>query len=592
MLSSPGLLQVRLFWAFVLITAIAVAVPAYVTRTTLYEERLAVAERQALAQAAFAGSLMESHPSEEQVQQLFRTAQTLSQRVTLTDPSGRVLRDSHFGGGDLLHLDNHADRPEIEAARDQGEGTSLRYSNTLRAQTVYAARELQDGNVLRIAVPLADIQRGFEGLIAPMGFAVAAVAALCLLLSWLITGRLRRALDDMAGVVASLATDRAHRRLHSVPGREFLPLAESVNRMADDIEAYVATVRDQQGQLSTILDSMHEGVLVLSPSGMIRRWNRALEALFPAVARSEGRPLIDPIPVPALQRRVDDLLARTGQVEESAALPGSEAVHFEMPVGRFLVAHVSRPVEPNASLGAIVVVYDATEIMRLERVRRDFVSNVSHELCTPLTAIIGYAEVLRGLQDPGPSSHEFADVIHRHATALNKIISDLLALARIEDKREPMPLEPVDLRAALTEAMDACGEQARSKQVSFAVAIEPGLAVYANTPLLVQALRNLLENACRYSPEGDAISIAARRKGREVLVSVADNGPGIPQNELSRIFERFYQVEKQRNSGTSGIGLAICKHIIERHGGRIWAESPWNNAATAMLFTLSPVTPE
>jgi two-component system phosphate regulon sensor histidine kinase PhoR len=262
-----------------------------------------------------------------------------------------------------------------------------------------------------------------------------------------------------------------------------------------------------------------------------------------------------------------------------------EAVHFELPAGRFLVARLALPVERNAFLGAVIVIHDVTPIMRLERARRDFVSNVSHELRTPLTAIVGYAETLLTSEDLREEYRNFAGVIHKHATALDRIINDMLALARVENGREPIPFAPTDAAAALECALSACREQADAKGVTFAVKLDAA-PVLANAQLLTQVFRNLLENACRYSPVGGEIRIASRRDGEEVLFTLADSGPGIPREELPRIFERFYQIKKERNSGTSGIGLAICKHIIERHGGRIWAESPYGDAATAMLFTL------
>jgi two-component system phosphate regulon sensor histidine kinase PhoR len=355
--------------------------------------------------------------------------------------------------------------------------------------------------------------------------------------------------------------------------------------MAENIEEYVSTSTDQHTQLEVILESMHEGILVLGPGGTIRRCNRAMAGLFPAVAEAMGRQLIEGIAVPALQRRVENLLqGRSG----GGDAPEDEALHFELD-GRFLVAHISRPVEKNQSLGAVIVIYDATQIMRLERVRRDFVANVSHELRTPLTAISGYAETLMGLEELDPTHRNFAGIIHKHVQALGRVIGDLLALARIEDTKEKIRLYPVDPGQPLHEALRLCAEQAEKKRLRFAMELEEGSTVMGNSTLLAQVFRNLFENACRYSPEGGEIAVAGTSCGKEMLFSVKDHGPGIPREELARIFERLYQVKKQRNSGSSGIGLAICKHIIERHGGRIWAESPYQGFATAMLFTL-PLT--
>ena len=594
-------LRARLFRAFALVTLIAVAIPGYFFYQSLYQDRLDAAGKEALALASFAGELLAATPTKEQVDRLFSAAAKRSYRMTLTGRDGTVLRDSHLGERGLHELDNHNDRPEIAAARSAGTGISLRRGNTLGVDAVYAAVTLEDGTVLRVAVPLAGILHSLAYQLPAFLAVLAGVGLFCLVLSALITGTVRRRMDAMAEIVAAISRDTGRgRRLRDVRWREMRPLALAVNHMADTIDAYVAETSDQQGQLETILDSMHEGVLVLGPGGGIRRWNRALARLFPDIAKAEGGPVIEGIPCPALQRRVDAMLGgesrphgADGEDGEDGAGGqhgaddggGSRAIHFELPTGRFLVAHVSRPAGRGESLGLVIVVYDATEIMRLERVRRDFVSNVSHELRTPLTAISGYAEVLAESEDLGEEHGRFAAIIHRHAASLAGIINDLLALARIEDMREAVSLEAMDAQSAVHDAVSAIRDRAEAKGIAVRLDLEPG-PVLANAGLLAQVFRNLLENACRYSPQGGEIRVSSSRKGEEILFRVGDDGPGIPEEALPRIFERFYQVKKERNSGTSGIGLAICKHIIERHGGRIWAESPHGDAATAMLFTL------
>ena len=584
MLATRGTLQQKLFWSFALVTVIAVALPAVISRHALYQDRLDQAAAQALAQVSVIKSVLEAGADAKQIRALLDSVKAVGGRMTITGKQGDVLYDSHVGGDALLEMDNHGDRPEIEEARRSGSGVSLRHSNTLGIDAVYAAVRLSNGDTLRLAVPQADIGKRLEKEFSALTLTLACAAALCLLLSIFITGRFRNGIDTMAEVVAAIAGNKGGRRLLKVPGREFLPLAYAVNTMAEHIEAYVATTTDQQTQLEVILDSMHEGILVLGPSGNIRRCNRALLALFPSMGEAMGKQPIEGIPVPALQRRVDELI-RAGAAESGGSGHEDEPLHFELD-GRFLVAHLSRPVQGNRSLGAVIVIYDATHIMRLERARRDFVANISHELRTPLTAITGYAETLAGLEELDPAHRNFAAVIHKHARALARVISELLALARIEDTRESIRLSPVDPAEALGEAMRLCAETAEEKGLRFRLEMEDNIRVMGNTPLLAQVFRNLLENACRYSPEGGEIVVSGAARGKEAVFSVTDQGPGIPAQELARIFERLYQVKKQRNSGSSGIGLAISKHIVERHGGSIWAESPYRGFATAMLFTV------
>lgn len=585
-------LHARLFWAFALVTLIAVTIPVYFFHSALYEDSVEAAGKEALDQAAFVGSLLDAGLTDEQLDSLFSAAAELFIRMTLADSAGNVVRDTHVGEPELSTLDNHNDRPEIESAKIGGSGISLRRSNTLGFDAVFAAVELESGGILRVAVPLAGIRDRLERRLPPLAAVMGGVSIFCLFLSAAITGRVRRHMEEMARVVTSISRapgNTGQLRLRDVQWREMLPLARAVNHMADTIESNMAVLTDQHGQLETILDSMHEGVLVLGPSGNIRRWNRALAGLFPHIASAEGKAVIEVVPFPALQNRVEATLAADG----GAAPAGSpeEAVLFEMPAGRFLAAHVSRPATRNDSLGAVIVLYNATEIMRLERVRRDFVSNVSHELRTPLTAIAGCAEVLSASDELTGDYKKFAQVIHKHAVSLSGVINDLLMLARIENTREAIARAETDAEPALFDAAAAVKEQAEAKHVAIRIELDP-TPVLANAGMLTQVFRNLLENACRYSPQHGVVRVFSRREGDHVLFCVSDNGPGIPPEALPRIFERFYQVKKERNSGTAGIGLAVCKHIIERHHGRIWAESPYGEAATAMLFTLPAAVPE
>jgi two-component system phosphate regulon sensor histidine kinase PhoR len=584
MMIPRSTLQARLFWAFTFVTVIAVALPAAFSRDALYQDHLDLASRQALTQGAVIKSALDAGAGAPEIAALLESVRKSGMRMTIAAEDGKVLHDSHLGREAILEMDNHNDRPEIEAARATGEGVSLRHSNTLGIDAMYAAVLLGNGGILRLAVPMADIRQSLREQLSTLSLTLLGVTALCLLLSVFITRRFRNAIDTMAEVVAAIAKGKGGRRLMQVPGREFLPLAYAVNTMAEDMEEYVATTTDQHSQLEVILDSMHEGILVLGPAGNIRRYNRAILSLFPAAKDAMGRQLIEAIPVPALQRRVEDLL-QSGQAGRDDPSREDEALHFEHEE-RFLVAHISRPVEKNQSLGAVIVIYDATHIMRLERVRRDFVANVSHELRTPLTAISGYAETLMGLDELDATYRNFACIIYKHAQALSRVISDLLALARVEDTKDKMERSPLDPLQPLHEAMRLCADPSEQKHLRFVVEVEEGVPVMGNASLLTQVFRNLFENACRYSPDGGEIVVSGTSDGKEMLFSVTDHGPGIPKGELTRIFERLYQVKKQRNSGSSGLGLAISKHIIERHGGPIWAESPYQGFATAMLFTL------
>jgi len=233
--------------------------------------------------------------------------------------------------------------------------------------------------------------------------------------------------------------------------------------------------------------------------------------------------------------------------------------------------------DQHEGLGAIVVLHDISELKRLERVRKDFVSNVSHELRTPLTSIKGYGEAILSGGDQNPDTmRSFLQVILKNADHMASVINDLLELARLEAKHEQIKLVEVNPADALTAAWKLCTPLARDRNVQLQQHLPAeGLKVRADFDQLVQVFRNLLENAVRYSPANDAVTVSHQATPETVTFCVSDRGPGIPRQEQHRIFERFYRVEKHRgkDGGSTGLGLAICRHIIHNHGGRIWVES-------------------
>ena len=545
------------------------------------------------------------------------------ERLSLLDNSGNVLADTAPGAQPVSKLDNHADRPEVRAALQGGQGFSVRSSGTLGTDMAYASVRINDGYLLRIALPLTNLRQEIESRVAVFTRIGIVTLVLSLMLAGLLSGALRNSLSQMVSVVEAISLGNFQRRLRRIPGREFAPLAEAVNRMAENIEDHVRTAAEQTAQLESVLETMSDGVLVLGPHGRIRRCNRALAREFPAAASALGAQVVEVIPSPQLQAAVDAAMAASpaancvassvsgqagslssGKVavsgEHEEAATGEEPalsreqryLQLELSSGQVMSVCISRPCGlehlGQTGVGAVAVFHDITELMRLERVRRDFVANVSHELRTPLTAIQGYAETLISL-DASPECHRFGEIILKHGICLSRMVDDLLTLARLEGKTGSLELSPTDPRDAVSQATGMCREVLERRKCSVAVDIPEDCRVMASQPHLAQVFRNLIENAGRYAPEGSSVRISARVSGPDVIFRVVDDGPGIPKADLERVFERFYQVERHRGQATTGLGLAICKHIVERHGGRIRAESPAQDGSTALVFTLSSV---
>ena len=573
--------RARVFWAIFCVSLLSVWLSLFHARTLLEEKQMGSAREELLRECRMAASLYAARAAGGgDVHALLRLLGHERARVSLVDAAGTVRAESSSRLGER-ELDNHNDRPEIMEARARGDGYAVRESGSLNEPFAYAAHALTDGSVLRLAVPLAELTDAIDSRLSVLSRLAVAALLLSAVLAVLISGALRRSVDHMVSAVTAIARGNFHRRLRRVPGGEFAPLAEAVNGMARNIEEQIAHAADQAAQLESVLTIMGDGVLVLDRWGHVRRSNRALERVFPEVGLSLGRPLIGCIPAPALQRAVETLL-------EDAAPDTQTIMHvqLELPSGRNFSVRLARADEVDARVGVVAVFHDITELMRLERVRRDFVANVSHELRTPLTAIQGCAETLAEVEDIAKCRH-FAAIIHKHGSYLSAMIQDLLALARLENEDGMLRLAPVSLEDAVMQAQSLCADLCSRRHATLAADIPEALEVMAHEETLCMVLRNIFENAYRFSPENGTVRVWARREGDRVLVRVADDGPGIAPDHLERVFERFYRVEGHRGQQSTGLGLAICKHAVERHGGRIWAESPARDGHTAIVFTLA-----
>ncbi len=514
----------------------------------------------------------------------FEDGRYQNMRVTVIDPDGRVAYESspELGAG----LDNHSDRPEVREALRDGSGFIMRESGSLGTAYVYAASRLADGTILRLGAPLDQVRHVMWSRTEMLLQTGIVAAFLSLLFAVLVSYSLKKSFLPMIRVVEDIAAGHLRRRIRKYPGCEFAPLAEAVNTMAQSIEEQVRAQADQTAQLETILNTMSDGVLVLGQKGHIRRCNRAMERWFPSLGDARGRQVVEIIPSPVLQNAVQEMLKDCDASRPGVGGPQTVSMHVGLHNGRVFSVLLTRPQRPEPRLGLVAVFHDITDLMRLERVRTDFVANVSHELRTPLTAISGYAETLMS-EDNVEQCHRFADVILRNARGLETMTRDLLELARLERSDSVVELEPVQPLACAEAAARICAEAFEKRSVSVDLDIPEACLVMAEESLLSQVFRNLLENAARYAETGSSVSVSSRYSEGQVFLRVHNAGPLIPRQELERIFERFYSVERHRGQGSTGLGLAICRHIMERLHGRIWAESPDTEGGTSFVFTVA-----
>lgn len=521
----------------------------------------------------------------------------LNIRITHMAAGGQVVADSQVAYADLGNLENHANRSEIIAARSQEVGSSIRYSGTVNKELLYVAKAVEPAGsipagVIRLALPFSTIREQIDMISHALYGLIAFMLVATALLSHILTRQLRRSIAPLMHAAELLGKGDFSQRIRTISSHELSPLADSFNRMAELTQTHIHSIIAQKQQLEAILNGMQEGLMLLDSRGKIQAVNQALRRMAPSVARIEGRRPLEVIMSLELQEACERIL----QDDTDSGEPHNLQISLEWE--RAYDVNIVRVQDRQEGLGAIVVLHDISELKRLERVRKDFVSNVSHELRTPLSSVKGYAETLLsgGEQDP-ETTHSFLQVIVRNADHMTTIVNDLLELARLEAKQEPTKISAVGPSDALNAAWKLCAPLAQDKKVRLEHDFPTdGLKVRADFDQLVQVFRNLLENAIRYNPPGEPVAVSQQLTGDMVTFSVRDRGPGIPRQEQHRIFERFYRIEKHRNkaSGSTGLGLAICRHIIRNHGGRIWVESfaGGERKGSTFSFTLPAALPE
>jgi two-component system phosphate regulon sensor histidine kinase PhoR len=364
-------------------------------------------------------------------------------------------------------------------------------------------------------------------------------------------------------------------------------LSKAISEMGTQSRSKIEEISKEKDYLQTILKGMAEGVLVVDGRGRILLVNDALRRLL-----SLSSDVSDKMPLEIIRNaELEGAIRKAIQDGENIALELDLNKSGEKTIEINVVSILSsnkRTDEDNEGIrGAIAVFHDITRLKQLEKIRQDFVANVSHELRTPLTTIKGYAETLLEGALKEDQAFQFVQVIKRHTDRLTKIVEDLLMLSRIETKEFQLRMEAIPLRDFIDDVVEFVKEPAEKKEISLSRnEIPSSLAVQADRDYLEQILINLLDNAVKYTPEGGKVIVSAIEKdSKEIQFSVEDNGIGIPKEDLSRIFERFYRVDKGRSKelGGTGLGLSIVKHLVQAHGGRVWVESQIGKGSTFYL---------
>ena len=564
----------QLYPSYVLIILLAlVAVAVYASRAfrEFHVERTAddLASRSRMIERQMLDENLLAHPSRVDAlcKAMGREAGT---RFTFILPTGQVIGDSDK---DPASMENHAGRPEVAAALGGRVGTEVRFSDTLHENLLYVAMPLRGSGaiagVMRSAVPLTELEAHLGQVRRRIAWAGVAAALAAALLSYGVARRISRPLGDMRrGAERYAAGDFSH-RLAVPDSAEMATLAESLNRMAAQLDERIRAVLRQRNEKEAVFASMGEGVVTVDAQERLIDMNGAAARLFgvpPEVAR--GRSVQEVLRNSDMQLLIARTLAARGPAVLEFTLGGAGGAE------RFIQAHATVLEQPDGRPGAVVVLNDVTRLKRLETMRRDFVANVSHELKTPITSIRGASEtLLDGAAGLPEETRRFLEMVDRHANRLGSIVEDLLTLSRIEYDAEQhrIALEQASVRDVLGLAVQACAARAGERGVELVLECPDALVSLVNAPLLEQAVVNLIDNAVKYSDAGSRVRVRGGRTGAGIRIEIVDQGCGIEARHLPRLFERFYRVDmaRSRKMGGTGLGLAIVKHIAMAHGGAV-----------------------
>jgi two-component system phosphate regulon sensor histidine kinase PhoR len=565
--------------AFALIAIAIFILDFYLTREMARRETLAV-ERQLAAEArVLAGELETADPA--RLEAWSRNAAARAQaRITVIDPGGLVMADSLH---DPETMENHSARPEIREALRGRIGSAIRHSVTLDRDLCYVAIPAATGGkraVLRLALPLKELDDALAAVRGGIFGASLAAAVGALVMAYFFSRTFTRRIRRLQTFADGLLGARSFEVLERDSDDELGALAASLSGTAKQLHELVEKLSLESARREAILASMVEGVLAVDNELQVTFCNASFaEAVGARLPVPERLPVLSLVRDPTFLDLLSRVIVTHESIKQRLQLAAADGRSFEVQAA---------PLALRSRRGAIAILHDITDLERLERIRKDFVANVSHELRTPLTAIRGYAEtLLDGALEDEENNRKFLEVIRAHAIRLNNIASDLLVLSELESGQTAAAAEPVPIQAAIEAAVRTVESEARVRGVTVHRGVLDGGHVLGHKIRLEQAFVNLLDNAVKFNRTGGEVRIeTARTDDGKAKITIADTGIGIPSEDLPRIFERFYRVDKARSRevGGTGLGLSIVKHVIERMNGCVAVESELGKGS---VFTIT-----
>ena len=575
------------------VSAFAASALALVVATWLISSALRATMRESIRQglvhqATLAAQLLSDRSDaadpEAEAAELGRA---LGERVTFIMADGRVIGDSDVRSERLGTLENHSTRPEVMAARDTGSGTAIRRSATTGIETEYAAAAVHGRSIafVRIALPIAHIEdevaRVRQEALLGLGAGVAATVVLL----WIVSGPVGRRVRAIADGAARYRAGDFTRPIRD-PGRDEIGLAAAaLDATAQELGARIREMARDRAHTDAMLTGMVEGIVLVDATGRMVLTNPTVRKMLRLADDAGGRHYLEVVRQPDISAQLSRALA--------GETPAPAEIQLDADGQRRSWRAQAVPVAHARGGGAVLVLHDITDLRHADQVRRDFVANVSHELRTPLTAIRGYVEALN--DDPGsPEAPQFLEIISRHTQRMERLVKDLLRLARLDAGQEVLEQLSCPVQAIIGGVEHDLEAKLAGRRQRIACRIQHDAESVIGDPAKLQdVFRNLIENASNYGPEGSLIDVDARREAGQVAIAVADRGPGIPEGDLQRVFERFYRVDRSRtrDPGGTGLGLSIVRHLVELHAGRVTAAHRPGGGSIFTVWLPAPSSP-
>lgn len=475
-------------------------------------------------------------------------------RITYMENDGQVIFDSLK---DPKEMSSHKDRKEIIEANEKGDGSSIRFSDTIGKNMVYYATKMDNGDIVRSAIEMDNVSILKSPFEKYYFGAVLLVIFMAIIFSSKLSHIIVKPIKELQFVTSRIAKGELNRRVKISSNDEIGKLGDTFNDMADKLQSTLQDLTDKQNRLEAILKSMDSGVVAVDKNHKIIMMNPYANEIFGINHDIIGENLMDHI----RDFEMEGIFANDTDI--------CREIKILWPKERILRIRTTDIISGNILIGTVAVVQDITDIKRLENMRSEFVANVSHELKTPLTSIKGFAETLKYVEDE-KNKEKFLNIINDEAERLTRLIDDILTLSNIEQRKEEI-FERINIKEELNNICYLMGTGALKKNIDIINIGKEDMFIYGSKDRFKQMMINLIDNAIKYSDRNSKVWVSYEKSGEKAVVKVKDEGVGIPEEHIPRLFERFYRVDKARSraAGGTGLGLAIVKHIVIEFKGEI-----------------------